>query len=184
MQEDASAPRWLIESFGNPGREALTAMGFDSRKQEILRYGVIPREAYVKPAAALGLPAPVIEIAEDVVLGDKRVIRGNVRSLRDAYIVMLGLPAGAPVEGLRIEGQPVLDKPLAEPRVVGLHGVGNAATRFEIIAQPGMRFALAVLDIAPLEVSGEAARLIERRPATAAPLHNGDQSIALKRIQF
>lgn len=184
MQEDEAAPRWLVESFGNPGREALAAMGFDSRKQEILRYGVIPREAHVKPAAALGLQPPAIEIAEDVELGGKRVIRGTVRSQREAYIVMLGLPAGSPVEGLRIEGQPVLDKQSADPRAVGLHGVGNAATRFEITARPGVPFALAVLDIAPLEASGEAARLIEQRPDTAAPLHNGDQSIALERIQF
>jgi len=184
MQEDKAAPRWLVESFGNPGRDTLAAMGFDSRKQEILRYGVIPREAHVKQAAALGLPAPVVEIAEGRELGGKRVIRGTVRSQRDSYIVMLGLPADAPVEGLRIEGQPVLDKQSAEPRVVGLHGVGNAATRFEITARPGVAFSLAVLDIAPLESSGEAARLIELRPVTAAPLHNGDQSIALERVQF
>ena len=184
MQDDAASPAWLLESFGNPGRETLAAMGFDLQKQEILRYGVVPREAHVKPAATLGLPAPVIEVAADVEVEGKRVIRGSVRSQRESYIVMLGLPAGAPVAGLRIEGQPVLDKASAEPCVIGLHGVGNDATRFEITAQPGVPFTLAVLDIAPLEASGEAARLIEGRPAIAAPLHNGDQSIALQRIQF
>ena len=184
LQDSGAAPVWLIESFGNPGRDTLDAMGFEPSKQDILRYGVVPREAYVKPAAPLDLPPPDVAVDEDVVRDGKRVIRGTVRSQRDAYTTMLAFAAAAPVEALRIEGQSVLDTATDQPRVVGLHGLGTAATRFELVARPGTQFELVVLDIAPLPVAGEAAHLLERRPLTAAALHNGDQSIALQRIQL
>jgi hypothetical protein len=184
LQDDDASPVWLVESFGNPGRDALEAMGFDQSQQHILRYGVVPRDAYVKPAVPLGLPAPVVTIDEDAEQDGKRIIRGTVRSQRGAYAVMLGFASGAPVHGLRIEGQPVLDQALDQPRAVGLYGTGDTPTRFEITARPGAAWKLVVLDIAPLEVAGEAAQLLERRPVTAAPLHNGDQSIALHRIQL
>jgi len=184
VQGPGTAPVWMLESFGNPGRQVLEAMGFGERQQSILRYGVVPWEAYVKPAKPQALPAPVVTVDDDVEKGGQRVIHGTVRSQRNAYAVMLGLADGAPVSGLRVEGQPVLDAAADTPRVVGLYGVGNAVTRFEITARPGVPFALVALDIAPLEHDGEAAGLLARRPVTAAPLQNGDQSIAMHRTQL
>jgi hypothetical protein len=182
VQEEGVAPAWIIESFGGPGNETLAAMGFDQQQRSIRRYGVMPREAHVRPAASLDLSPPVVVIDADAVHAGRRIIRGSVRSQRSAYIVMLGLPAAAPVERMLVEGQPVLDQASDQPRVVGLHGIGSAATRFEITARPGITFELVAADIAALELVGEAAQLVARRPATAAPLHNGDQSVVIHRV--
>ena len=184
VQDEAAAPVWLIESFGEPGRDVLEALGFDQPKQDILRYGVVPREAYVRPATPLGLLAPIATIDEDIVQDGKRLIRGTVRSQRDAYTVLLSFAPDAPVDALRIEGQLVLEQASDQSRAVGLHGVGNAPVRFEIAAPSGVPLNLVVLDIAPLAPVAEAAQLLARRPGTAAPLHNGDQSIVLHRLQL
>lgn len=180
VQDDAGA-NWQIESFGEPGREVLEAMGFEATKQATLRYGVSPIDAYMKPAPGLALPAPDLLIEEDFERDGKRVLRGNVRSRRETWQVGIGLPAKSPVSSMTVEGQPVLEGASSEPRLVRVHGVGDAPVHFEITARSGESLTLIPMDIGALDHAGEAAQMLSRRPDTAAPLHAGNQSIVLTR---
>lgn len=183
VQEEGVPATWILESFGEPGRNVIDAMGFEPRQQPFLRHGVVPREAYRAPAASIVAPAPRFTIEQDVVDDGRRTLMAALQSQRAAPVMMLALPAGSPVESVRIEGQTVIGAASVEPRVVGLHGLADSPARIEIIARAGEPLELIALDIIPLEAEGEAAQRLATRPDTAAPLHNGDQSVALRRIQ-
>jgi hypothetical protein len=184
VEDSGAAPRWQIESFGGAGDDALAAMGFDPKPQATTRYGVVPYETQVRPAKSLAPPLPVIAIDADGVAGGQRVLRGTVRSLRDTFSLGIAFPAGAPVLAMNVEGQAVLDAPSGKPRVVQMVGVGAAPVRFEIVAQPGVPLPVIAFDLARLETSGEAGAILARRPAFAAPIQSGDQSIAINRFGF
>lgn len=183
VQEEGAAPSWVLESFGEPGREVLAAMGFEAGKQAFLRFGVAPREVHARPAAALAVTPPDFAVIEDLEESGSRIVRATLRSTRDSYSMWLGLPADSPVTSVQVEGQAVIDSASAQPRVVGLHGLGQAEVHIELRARPGVPLELVASDIAPLAGSGEAGELLARRPSDAAPLQNGDQSIALRRIR-
>lgn len=183
VQEEGKPAAWILESFGEPGRELVGAMGFEPRKEPFLRYGVVPREAYRAPAPSIAAPAPLFSIQQDVVEAGRRIVGATLQSQREAPVMMLALAAGSPVESVRIEGQAVIEGASAEARVIGLHGLAEAPVRIEITARTGEPLELIALDIVPLESEGEAARRLANRPDHAAPLHNGDQSVALRRLK-
>jgi len=182
IQEEGATPMWTLEGVGEPGSEVLEAMGFEAQKLPLLRYGVLPRDTHARPAAAIGALPPQFLVTGDVEESGSRVVRASLRSLRPSFSVWLAIPAGSPVTSVHVEGQAVVDTASEKPRVVGLHGIGQAEVQVELRMRPGVPLTLVALDIAPLPPEGEAADLLARRPATAAPLQNGDQSIALRRI--
>jgi hypothetical protein len=51
-------------------------------------------------------------------------------------------------------------------------------------ARAGVPLTLVLLDVATLKGKAEAAQLLRARPADAAPLQFGDQSIALRRTSL
>lgn len=189
LQEEGAQPLWYLEGYEEPGREVLDAMQFPAAKHALLRYGVQPREVHAKPAAPLAVAPPSLAIDGDTVQDGRRTVRATLRGQRDAFTMMLALPAGSPVEAVQVEGQPVIGPPVTgkgagEPQVVGLHGLGDAPVRVVVTARAGAPLELVVLDIAPLAAHGEAAPLLQRRPADAVPLQNGDQSIAIRRVRL
>ena len=184
VQEEGAAPLWYLEGYEEPGRVVLDAMQFPATSRTLRRYGVQPREVHAKPAPPLAAPPPALSIDDEAVRDGRRIVRATLRSQRDAFTLLLALPEGSPVEGVRVEGQPVIEAAAPGPRVVGLHGLGYAPVRIELTARAGLPLEIVVLDIAPLVKSGESARLMQQRPAEAAPLQNGDQSIALRRVRL
>ena len=177
--QDNAAAHWQIESFGDPEHDVLEAMKFDSIKQSTLRFGVLPTDAYRKPAPNRELIAPELVIDEDVERAGQRIVRGKVRSRRESYQLLIGLPAKSPVLSLHVDGQPLLQGASGDPRVVRFHGVGNSFVAFELTARAGAAVPIVVLDIGALDAAGEAAEMLSRRPDSAAPLHNGNQSIVM-----
>lgn len=185
VQDDtARSAQWQLESLGDPGRETIQAMAFDSVKQPGMRFGVVPTDMYMKPAVNQELAAPVVEIAEDIEAAGKRTIRGSVRSQRSTHRLGLAFAAQAPVLGLSVEGQPVLEKAASDARLVGFHGVGEQPVRFELVARAGELLTVTAFDIGALTPDREAEAMLARRPDTAAPLHSGNQSIVLTRLSL
>lgn len=184
LQEEGKAPAWVLESFGDPGREVRHAMGFRRPMQPYLRYGVKPEMAYLEPAPPVDAAAPILTIEQDTIRAGTRHVRAILQSRRDAFLMMLALPDHAPIDSVRIEGQPVIAGAVDEPRVIGLHGLGNAPVRVEMTARAGVPLTLVLLDVATLKGKAEAAQLLRARPADAAPLQFGDQSIALRRTSL
>lgn len=180
----AAAPQWQIETFGGAGGDVLEAMGFTAGEQDVQRYGVLPYRSPVRPAKSMALPMPVLAIEEDRVEGGRRILRGSVRSQRASFSLGLSFPAASPVLAMSIEGQPVLDSPMDKPRVVQLIGVGDATVRFEIVARPAMPLPINAFDVGTLEPVGEAGAILARRPALAAPIQSGNQTLAIHRFGF
>ncbi|MGE0582777.1 MAG: M28 family peptidase [Steroidobacteraceae bacterium] len=181
---EAAAPHWQIETFGGAGKDVLAAMGFTGAEQVAQRYGVLPYPTFVRPARPLSLPLPEIALDEDRSEGGRRILRGTVRSQRAAFTLGLSFPAGAPVLAMNVDGQPVLDTPSLKARVVQLIGVGEAPVKFEIVAQPGLPLPVVAFDIGALEAVGEAGAILARRPADAAPIQSGNQTLAIHRFGF
>lgn len=184
VEDSGAPPRWQIESFGGAGEDVLAAMGFPGEATATERYGVLPYLTQVRVAPSLAPPLPVIRIDEERVQDGRRILRGTVRSLRDTFVLGISLPAATPVLALSIAGQPVLAAPPAKPQAVHLVGVGSAPVSFEIAARPGVPLVLYAFDIAPLGAQGAAGAILRQRPAYAAPLQSGDQSVAINRFRF
>ncbi|MGD9598982.1 MAG: M28 family peptidase [Steroidobacteraceae bacterium] len=184
QDEGGATAQWQIQSFGEPGRELLDAMGFDAIKRPVLRLGVTPTDVYMKPASNRALAAPVVEIDADIVRDGRRIVRGRVHSRRPTFQLGLAFAAHSPVLGLRIEGQPVLAGADDAPRIVGLHGVGNDPVSFELVARPREALSVVAFDIGALTADRDADAMLARRPADAAPLHAGNQSIVLHHISL
>ncbi|MBV6422843.1 MAG: hypothetical protein NAOJABEB_00629 [Steroidobacteraceae bacterium] len=185
VQDDAHASaQWQIQSFGEPGRALLDAMGFDAVKRPVLRLGVAPTDVYLKPATDRALATPVVEIDEDFERDGQRIVRGRVQSRRPTFQLGLAFAAHSPVLGLRIEGQPVLAGADDAPRIVGVHGVGGDPVAFELIATPRAALSVVAFDIGPLMADREGDAMLARRPADAAPLHAGNQSIVLHHLSL
>lgn len=183
VQDDtANTAQWQIESLGEPGRDVLEAMAFDTVRQPVSKFGVIEDTAYARPASDQDLPAPLVQIDEDIELDGRRVVRGSVRSQRAVYQLGLAFAAQAPVLGLRVEDQPVLEKATNDAQVIRFHATGKDPVRFELIARPKEALSLTAFDIAPLVPDREALEMLSRRPDNAAPLHGGNKSIVLTRI--
>lgn len=185
VQEEATGTAyWQLESLGEPGRDAIEAMGFDTTKRPTLRFGVQPADYHRKPANNRRLPPPRIEIEEDTEIDGVRIVRGTVRSARPSFQLGLGLPAASPVAEMRVEDQLVIDDVSDAPRTVRLHGVGMQPMRFELRAQPGRPLTMSIFDIEKLERDEEAQQMLARRPATAAPVQLGDHSIVIDEISL
>ncbi len=182
QDDDANTAQWQIESFGDPGRETLEAMAFDTVRQPMLHFNVAPDDAHLKPAAHQDLRAPVVVIDEDIERGGKRIVRGSIRSQRQAYQLGLAYAAQSPVLALRVEDQPVIESASDEAQVIRFHGAVNAPVRFELAARPGEPLSLTAFDLGTLTSDGEAQKMLAMRPDTAAPVHGGDRAIVLSRV--
>lgn len=183
VQDDtAGTAQWQLESFGVPARNVRHALGFDGAPQRALEFGALPVDAYLKPTASRHLAAPVVQVDEDIERDGRRIVRGEVRSRRPTWQLGLAFPAGSPVLGLRVADQPVLEGARAAARVVRMQGAGTEPVRFELTARPGAALAVVAFDIGAMMADPEARAMLARRPANAAPLHGGNQSIVFTRL--
>ncbi|MBV6415821.1 MAG: hypothetical protein CMLOHMNK_00342 [Steroidobacteraceae bacterium] len=183
VQDDAAGTaQWQLESFGEPAREVRDALGFDGAPQRILRFGVLPADAYLKSTVSRHLPAPIVQIDEDIERDGRRIVRGEVRSRRPTWQLGLAFPADAPVLGLRVADQVVLESAATDARVVRLQGAGVEPVRFEITARPRAALTVIAFDTGAMIADPQARAMLARRPANAAPLHGGNQSIVFSRL--
>jgi hypothetical protein len=137
---------------------------------------------HLTPAANQGLQAPIVMIDEDIELDGRRIVRGSIRSQRQAYQLGLAFAAQSPVLGLRVEDQPVLESATNEAQIIRFHGWANEPLRFELAARPQELLSLTAFDLGALAPDREAQEMLAKRPDTAAQVQGGNKSIVLTRI--
>ncbi|HET9865652.1 MAG TPA: hypothetical protein VFQ06_00060, partial [Nitrospira sp.] len=186
QDHDAKTAQWHLESSSEPDAEMLGAMGFNPVSQpvsqQVMQFAVMPGRAYVKPALDLGLQAPFVQIDEDVERDGKRVVRGRIRSQREAFHLGLAFPAQSPLLSLRVEDQPVLESATGDAEVIRFYGSGNEPVRFELAARPQQPLTLTAFDFGGIASDREAREMLAKRPDTAASAHGGNRSIVMTRV--
>ncbi|HEU4687644.1 MAG TPA: M28 family peptidase [Vicinamibacterales bacterium] len=186
QDHDAKTAQWHLESSSEPDAEMLGAMGFNPVSQpvsqQVMQFAVMPGRAYVKPALDLGLQAPFVQIDEDVERDGKRVVRGRIRSQREAFLLGLAFPAQSPLLSLRVDDQPVLESVTGDAEVIHFYGSGNEPVRFELAARPQQPLTLTAFDLSGIASEREAREMLAKRPDTAASAHGGNRSIVMTRV--
>jgi hypothetical protein len=126
------------------------------------------------PTAALGLPAPRLEVLADHLSDDGRVVAIRVHTAHSGNRLLVVIP-GSPL--VRVEGQGVVGwRPATNSHAILLHGVPAEGIVMEMAFRDRTAKTVLLFDHTP-GLPPEGATLRAARPRTAAPIGDGDVSV-------
>jgi hypothetical protein len=143
--------------------------------------------AVAAPAPPLAAPGPELRVIESAVAAGRRRLRLRLTSPRQAPVASVYVPTSAGIEEARIDGRLVPAPPAGRvapaPGWRGLAGVTlpPGGCELQLVLRETRPLAWYVIDISPgLPAAGR--RLLAARPATAAPVREGDLTIFSRRV--
>jgi hypothetical protein len=143
-------------------------------------------QAFSAPASAARLPAPRLDLVSAEATGTRRTLRLRATSARGAYALGLTWPAALPVEGVTLAGRRV-PEPSArthfELRRVVYLALPSDGVEIELVLGTTAPVELTVSDVS-LGLPDAAQALQAARPETAAAIHDGDLTLATRRVKL
>ncbi len=179
--------RWLVTTGPPLPPEMRPAARFERRPVVAFPWTAGGPRAFVAPAPAAALPPPEVTVLADRRAGGRRHLRLRLVSPRGAPSASLFLPEAAGLESARVAGFEVPRLP--NGRFVsrgGWHGVTvlalpPAGIEIELVLGSAGPVQATVLDRTPgVPPFGRA--LVRSRPATAAPINDGDGTVVSRPV--
>ena len=146
------------------------------------------------PAPPMSAPAPEVAVLADSIVGGKRHLRLRLTSPRGAPAVTVYVPAGARLESLRMDGEPV---PLAAPAAVQHTALpqqwGWQQLIMNTLAPQGSEWEIVLGATGPMDwyvvdqsydLPAAARDLLAARPKNATPWQNGDVTIVSRKVRI
>lgn len=190
LQEDADAgkARWIIDGAGPLPASYRQAAAFPNQAEPCFPWSPPQVRCSAAPAADASLPAPELAVLADSVEGGQRHLRLHLSSPRGARKAVLVIPEAARLVAVEVDGVP---RPMSPGQPVMAFAGWVQQTLLTLPAQ-GSDLTIVLGATEPqdwyiydqtggLPAAGEA--LVKARPATAAPIHNGDQTIVSRKVR-
>ncbi|HYH45992.1 MAG TPA: M20/M25/M40 family metallo-hydrolase, partial [Thermoanaerobaculia bacterium] len=185
----AASARWLVTTGPPLPPEMRPAARFARRQVFAFPWFAGVQRSFVAPAPLAGtLPPPEVTVLSDSRSGGRRRLRLRLVSPRGAHNASLFLPASAALESARVAGHEVPRLPSGRfvARGGGWYGVTvltlpPEGIEIELVLGSAGPVQATVLDRTPgVPPFGRA--LVRSRPATAAPIHDGDGTVVSRPV--
>ncbi len=176
--DGVSAPVWQAGFVGRPDAEWLASAGFSVEPHPMKQFGVFDISAYTRTSAESHLPPPVLTTTHTEDHDGLRTVVAALRTARGGVGLGVAVPAGTGIRSIRVNGQELLlAGPRARPVLLRFWGFVDRDLPMEITFDPQAEAAITVIERGPLPDTHEAKALADIRPATAAPVHQGDAAM-------
>jgi Peptidase family M28 len=178
--DHTAKPRWLVGFVGAPDERFLKAQGFPTRDEDYQQLGLRKARGRFKPATEQHLPPPRFTVKEAATQGGTTVVRGELRSGRDGFLVGVGFAPHSGIQSIRIDGQDVVGADQLEskePTLAQVWGLGSREVTVEISFDAAATPKVILFERSPLPDSEEGHALTSVRPADATPAYGGDSAL-------
>jgi len=183
----STTPKWLVGFVGAPDERYLKATGFPAKDEPYVQFGLQDAHGRLKPAPDLHLAAPTLTTSEIAQVDGLDVWRGTLRGARGGLQLALGIGPKSGIRAVRVEDQEVVDAARLAgdtPVFARILGVGEKDISVEIAFDPEASPSVVVIERSPLPDAPEAEALVAARPSDAAPVHSGDASVVVVKVNL
>lgn len=175
----------MLLTHGEPLPESILAkLETEPDPERILPW--VPAKAVAAEAPAVEVPAPALEDLRKTDLGGGRRVSFRLRSQREASDLVLVVEPSARVRRLTVNGSTAPAEGWRDDRMgylVRLFGVPPEGVSIEIDIAAAAEFQAYVGDVTP-GLPPACDRILEARPATHVPAHQGDTTVTVRRLRL
>jgi hypothetical protein len=189
----ANQSRWVVFS-GRPLPPAMRqAAGFAAEPQPPFPWSRPFERAFVAPAPGWSAPGPQAAVVADSVVDGKRHVRLRLTSPRGAPVMGVFVPAGAGLESVQLDGEPVPLGDNGKRRPGGAPGTGWRPFTLHTLAPQGTEMEVVLGATQPMdwylvdqsyELPPSAGGLLAARPKISAPLQGGNGTLVSRKVRI
>jgi hypothetical protein len=189
LDGDTGQARFLVVT--PPPLSPTMRKAADFARRPGLAYPWSNMPSFLAPAPALPLAAPQLAVLGETAEGGKRHVRLRLTSSRGAYSAIIAIPKAAQAEAISVAGHEVPPLPKTGPqhqlpgeyRLLALSALPAEGIEIDVVLGTPEHAEWTVLDRS-LGVPPPGAALVAARPATAAPIQDGDLTVVSRKVRI